>query len=326
MRTLLLVPALLFTLLLSAQNYSFQTLTDTYVPLTNATSLSNNLVWDEPEFQFPLGFNFSIGNTSFSTVYLYESKLSNQLIDDNTTGQVPALFAFGTDIIDRSYDGDNEDMPGGVSPIRYRIDGTPGSRIAKIEFANVGFWEEAFLNGTTADFANFQIWLYETSNVIEYRYGPSAIALPQFAFMEETGPYVAVVPSIDLITEEAIGLELVGAANAPSAQPINFIFDNFLLGMPANGRVYRFSPTLSNPTVEEQKVQLYPNPASDIVHISLGQASDAIDAVSVYNTMGQKVSVSLHGNALAISALPKGLYVVEITFGDQVISSKFIKK
>lgn len=319
---------LLYFSFLQAQNYQFQVVNETYVPLTNATLLSGNLVWDEPVYQINMGFDFVVGNQIFNNIFLYEAVIANFNEDDLFSGTVTtagALFPFSADLVDRAFDGDNEDDIGGVSPVRYRIDGTQGNRIVKIEFVNAGFYSEFAELGTTNDFVNFQVWLHESTNVIEYRYGPSSILNPMASFME-SGPYVAVVTNINLITGAATGLELVGPAAAPIAIPIvEDVFENFLQGMPPNGTVYRFSPSMSRSRNSEWALELFPNPVKDQLFIHVGDNTKPIDHVNIFNSMGQKINAPLNGNVLQVSHLPNGMYVIEISSENQKTAAKFVK-
>jgi len=53
----------------------------------------------------------------------------------------------------------------------YETTGTAPNRILKIEFKNVGLYNDTL----AVDTMNFQTWLYETTNVIEYHVGPHNI-------------------------------------------------------------------------------------------------------------------------------------------------------
>lgn len=70
-------------------------------------------------------------------------------------------------------------------------------------------------------------------------------------------------------------------------------------------------------------VSIYPNPATDLIHI---QSTSAIVAVEIFNLSGQKV---LQGktNRLAINTLPQGTYVVQVKTQDgKTTTQKLIKK
>jgi len=84
-----------------------------------------------------------------------------------------------------------------------------------------------------------------------------------------------------------------------------------------------FTPLASSePALAKSDIQIYPNPASDIVHIK----SDKVKSVNVFNMVGQKVAGS-DSSEINISALPKGIYILRIVTTDhQSVSKKLIKK
>lgn len=84
----------------------------------------------------------------------------------STTSPTPALkdssmlFAFGQDL----FAGTN------ASEFRYDISGSPGSQVCTIQWKNVKDKTQATVGGLW-DTINFQIKLYETTNVVQYVYG-----------------------------------------------------------------------------------------------------------------------------------------------------------
>lgn len=70
-----------------------------------------------------------------------------------------------------------------------------------------------------------------------------------------------------------------------------------------------------------------PNPASSVVKI---EGSSPVEAVSLFNSQGQKliVSYSLNGNTaqLNIAELPKGIYTVEVSSGQGLSKHRFVKE
>lgn len=76
---------------------------------------------------------------------------------------------------------------------------------------------------------------------------------------------------------------------------------------------------------KESSVNIYPNPASDILNIATGEN---ISAVTICNVLGQVVG-RYEGNgekaAINISALPAGSYYVTLKGNDEVITRHFVK-
>ena len=82
--------------------------------------------------------------------------------------------------------------------------------------------------------------------------------------------------------------------------------------------------TGSTDDVFASQLNIYPNPANDILNIN----SDlAIDKVEMFNLLGSNVigDKALQNNIINISALSKGVYLLRVTSGDAVASRKIIK-
>ena len=159
------------------------------------------------------------------------------------------IMPFDTDLIDRG------DFTGiSKSPIRYKVEGAAGSRILKIEWKNVGFYEEGDFYGTLNDFISFQLWLYEGSNTIEMHYGAHQVTDPSVNYFGETGPLVG-------LADEALSNIYLLSGNP--ANPLVASSFSTLNGTPANGTIYTFTKNnqigLSHFDAQ-QKITLYPNP------------------------------------------------------------------
>lgn len=85
--------------------------------------------------------------------------------------------------------------------------------------------------------------------------------------------------------------------------------------------------TLGLETFRNHGLSLAPNPASSGVKI---EGSSPIEAVSLYNTQGQKIPVNyvLNGNTaqLNIAELPKGIYTVEVTNASGSFKERLVKE
>jgi hypothetical protein len=323
MKKLLLMPAfLLFTLFANAQSvYNFETENSTYQNLTGSTSLNNGAVWDDPGYTIPLGFSFEFGTYSFSTIYILEWSVGGVLSSNPVDGGIVPLFVpIGQDLIDLGYSS-------GVSQsnISYKTEGVAGSRILKIEWNNVGFFEDS----TESDFMNFQLWLYEGTNTVEFRYGPSAINNPSESFEGETGPQVSLITSFNIDTQQLAdrGYFVSGNPANPTIITLNPgdpIVLSYLQGMIPNGTVYRFlRQPLAVEDFSQNDFQIYPNPASDYLNVKM-QSSNYNS--SIYNSLGQKVNVSLSENRIDISNLSNGIYYIKIETETGSATKKFIKQ
>ncbi|APY08542.1 hypothetical protein BWZ20_09615 [Winogradskyella sp. J14-2] len=70
---------------------------------------------------------------------------------------------------------------------------------------------------------------------------------------------------------------------------------------------------------------IYPNPANDVLHVRLNDNDNVKASYCIVNMLGQTV---LRGNTAAeinVGALNQGVYFLEVSVGNEVISKKFIK-
>ena len=103
-------------------------------------------------------------------------------------------------------------------------------------------------------------------------------------------------------------------------------------GLPVGGgtvfidNVYFANTPLSNQSFASQNIRMYPNPTTGIFAI---EGSKIIDAVNVYNVLGQEV-LKINPNAtnvsIDMSKFNAGVYVLKTFIGGQVSTSKLYKK
>jgi hypothetical protein len=81
---------------------------------------------------------------------------------------------------------------------------------------------------------------------------------------------------------------------------------------------------LSSQQLEEQKIQVYPNPSSSKIFIKSDELS--IHQIEIYNQLGQRVkNVSQNLTELDISTLEKGIYFMTLHLNNNIITKKIIK-
>lgn len=85
-----------------------------------------------------------------------------------------------------------------------------------------------------------------------------------------------------------------------------------------------YSRTLSNENFELTNVSIYPNPASNSIHI---QGIDNIQTVEIHSILGKKMQVSIFNSQIDISRLKSGVYFLKVTDDqNRSVIKKFIKK
>src|SRR5690554_4942382 len=87
-------------------------------------------------------------------------------------------------------------------------------------------------------------------------------------------------------------------------------------------KVYDLSGVLSSDKFTQANFTIYPNPATDVLNISL--ENDALlENVTIYNNTGQKIK-TIKQNTVDVSTLAKGLYFVEVITNHGKASKKVI--
>jgi len=87
-------------------------------------------------------------------------------------------------------------------------------------------------------------------------------------------------------------------------------------------KVYDLSGVLSTEKFIVANFTIYPNPAKDILTITL-ENNEILEKVTIYNNLGQKIK-TISQNTVDISNLAKGLYFVEVTTNKGKASKKVI--
>lgn len=298
--------------------YTFSGQTAAYTPLTGTISLNNNTIWDDPTFTIPMPFAFTVQGQQVDSFLL--DGLGGSLIGLRNNSPIFSVVApFEVDLIDRGYDSSVS-----LSPISYKVDGAVGSRILKIEWKEVGsYGEYANTGGILAMYISFQTWIYEGTNVIEYRYGANTINDAPIFYDGETGAIIGTALT------DGTGSVVANLINGTVASPVFSLSLLSINGTPANGTLYRLTPIGSSSSVAEnqlsQVLKAWPNPVSDVLNLELKNQEQA--ELSLYNMQGQKVkqqSLNESRSSLDLSDLPAGAYLVRME--GQAGSLRIIKR
>lgn len=325
-KLLLSIVALLTAVSAMAQfNYTFSTATDTYTPITGGTSVNGNTIWDDEIYTIPLGFNFTMDGKVNDTVYTAED---NFLTIDSTS---PVnLFVFtDMDLIDRG----NIDGVVTRSPISYITSGTAPNRIFKLEIANAGIYEEYDLYTTDNDSVNIQVWLYETSNIVELRYGTSRITHPADYHYWNGKPIAGYINGYDNNTDDFNKAFLLTGNNVSPTIDSTTDFSIFTGGLntyPTNGRVYKFTPKPAG--IKDQSgilnnLQLLSNTGSNQVILRSPYNETLNYKIVAINgaTLNYTGTINNGINRIDISSLPQGMHILQVS-GAQGIQSYRINK
>jgi hypothetical protein len=145
-------------------SYIFSQSTSTYTPLASPTALFTT-GWDDNQNNFTLPFTFTFNGVANTTVRISSNGAvtfgtnpgtTNYGVISSATGYTGAIAAFSRDLINNGL------------TLSTGTEGTSPNRVFVIQWNNARRYS---LGAITGDVLNFQIRLYETSNIAEVRYG-----------------------------------------------------------------------------------------------------------------------------------------------------------
>ncbi len=312
MRKFLLIICLFIALGFRAQPYFFQQTASTYLELTNPAVVSGPLPWTNFQpFNIPIGFPFNYMGNTYTSVNIEGSGFA--FFDPSYYYCISPFTVQLRDVGTSS----------SLSPLSYQQTGNSPNRVCKIQWKNCGFQNDL------SSSANFQLWLYETSNRIEVHIGPCAVVNPINAYQGNgsPGPVVGIFEysnasncsySLSLYDLPAAALDTLRTGN------ISY-FGISLNGTPASGVVYQFNPgQLGVGEYVEDVVSIFPNPATSEIGVR-GQVAGiriyGVDGDLLYNIDAGSVIEFIN-----IEEMPSGILVFCFTLQDgRIIFRRVVK-
>lgn len=312
----------------SQMPYYLSTSVETYTPLTGATSLNGPTVWDSynNNYAADMGFTSKIDTARFKTAFLGSENVF--VADSSDTSYINGFFLEDADLIDRGT------LSGvSASPIRYEIDGSPGSRVFKMEIANAGFHAEYDNYGTQSDFINMQVWVHENTNIIELHYGPSSISNASDYFSIGGMPFIGLIHNLSPNGDGVIYM-LSGNPAAPKLDSMVLsgstptYMGSPLTNFPPSGTVYRFVPkNLSVKNVAFETTLVYPTSANNEIMVNYDNTDAAWYKVIAITGSNTNISGQLQKGVthIDVSTLPKGNYFIQLGSSNGKAIRKFVK-
>ncbi|MDR7212675.1 LamG-like jellyroll fold domain-containing protein [Flavobacterium piscis] len=217
----------LFSFGQSASNYTFTAVQGTYTPLTGVPGVTDTSLAANADsgvstaITLPFAFTFAgtayssiqvsaNGWLSFATGAVTDADVDNNAVNAET--RKPMLFPLW------------DNLRCTVKP-RYITTGIAPHRRFKVEWI-----QQSWDNGAAGDVISFQVWLFESTNAVEFLYNQGAVAVNNASGGASIGIYDA--------TSRYLTLNNSGAT--PTAQPD--VFTTNIGTKPATGQIYRFTP------------------------------------------------------------------------------------
>jgi hypothetical protein len=313
-----------------AQNfpYSYTYTNEPYITLDNVQEINVALAFDEI-VPLAFGFTFQFDSVAYDFNYLDAGTAILYGNDPNVAENSNfLLFPYGiADFI----------VAKPTTKLRYKTDGIAPNRIFKFEAFDVGV-------GNILGRVDYQVWLYETSNIIQYRLGQQQVANFEDIFYYGEGPLIGFLSEITFDdNESAYTLEysqwlignpptdtvlygFVGSLNAPPFE---------CAGLPPVGSVFTFAPegvsSLAAPNVPIFEFEIVPNPSSGTFSVSLPATLGTQSAtVRVLDTRGAVVfSEKMPAGARTVTlpeGLSAGLYHVQVLHPQGIATRRLVKQ
>lgn len=313
--------------------YFLEIETDTYADLEEDTELTSvGDLWDDPDYTIPIGFNFDFYGETYNDVLLVGLGSWLAFEDPYTVDSFNFLMPYFDDLADiENVNSANQ------STISYTTEGILGEQILKIQWKDCGFYEEIFgFTPAANNTLSFQLWLYEGSNNIEVRFGPSM--LPDSSTIHDYGsPVCGIIENYSVNTDSFERFwHLSGSASAPTivSSDETVLYSYSIPGLdsdPIEGQVYRFAtvPTSIKAPTQTLELNVYPTVVTDefVVEVS-EELLNGNTQISVVNNLGQVIYNNVITNTkelLDASNFPVGVYYVRIQNENKIGTKKIIK-
>ena len=240
-KLILLVTVVLLCLSMSAQSqifrigdYGFTNTTDPYAPLVGDSAVAvlpsfNSGITDSIQ----IGFVFRFGNINFNAFKVQSNGwMTFNLPTTATTTTTPITTTATVHIIApfaRDLDSAGTNNPARVSILR---SGVAPNQITKIQWQNF----KSLSSTIVPAIASFQVWIYETSNVVELRYGSVLAGTRTGASTVQVGLKSGSTAADSVRTVQGASWPTATVSNTTTSKTIG------IGNLPDSNRVYRFTP------------------------------------------------------------------------------------
>lgn len=230
----------------------------TYTDLgTNGTAITNSALGvpittdDDVSGAQPIGFSFSYNSKSFTQFTLNTNGFIKLGADTSSATNIDPINSADTNLIypyGRDLDGN------ATTEYRFYTSGVPGSQVCTIQYKKVKDY-----NAATGQYsaANFQIKLYEGSNVIEFVFGTYTASAAAPAFITTNLGIKGSTPASSVNATKASSIAWITATFIDGPYTGN-TFNNRNNFLPVSGTTFRFTPiVLANADAEVSVLDTY---------------------------------------------------------------------
>jgi hypothetical protein len=312
---------LLFPVKATGQSYWFTFNNIPYVEV-GGNFLALNEAFDDTVYtHIPIGFQFRFAGRAWTELHISSNGEIYFGDDPENFDTLKAIIPFGTDLYG--------DYINHTPAISYESGGCAGAVVMKIQFK-----ECSLKGGSTEDFINFQVWLYESSGMVEYHFGPGQALSAPACFGGQSGPMCGIRFTVPETGAVLYSLLLTSFAFGPdtslSELPV------YLEGIPENGMVYILEPVITTGngelTIKENQPYIFTNRQAGnfILHFTKNQPGKIrAEIMDITGRMIDRVNDDILFSGpqqlvFSLQGLPAGAYIVRLKDGDQYYGIKFI--
>lgn len=285
-----------------------------YTPLEDAIRISDNddWTWDYIDYEIMLDEPFRFLDIDISSFYIVDFSI----LDSDTYLELLLLD------LSRSLQLDSSTY------IQYKMEGEVGNRIFKVEWFNNGIVADTENNA----YFNGQMWLHETSNIIDLFYGTGDVSDISFFF---GGPVVGILTYEDDPDSEEFARHTNCISKVGDEEELIYTYVDFgddvdvlptLDVLPASGTRYRLIPDSGSAVKEITHIEnlVYPNPVKDQLNLR-NITNDQYDQIDIIDSNGKIMRSQQFSTSIDVKDLSSGTYSILLKGSEDTAVSRFIK-
>lgn len=311
---------LLFPVKASGQSYWFTFNNIPYVEIGGNFLVLNEAFDDTVFTHIPIGFQFRFAGRAWTELHISSNGEIYFGDEPENFDTLKAIIPFGTDLFG--------DYINHTPAISYESGGCAGAVVMKIQFK-----ECSLKGGNAEDFINFQVWLYESSGMVEYHFGPGQALSAPACFGGQSGPMCGIRFTMPESGEVLYSLLLTSFAFGPDTSMSELPV--YLEGIPENGMVYILEPAITtgddDPAMQENRPYLTLIKETEQLILHFSKKQPGMSRAEIMDITGRSMgrltdAFQFSGQqqlVFSLQGLPAGAYIVRLRDGDQHYGLKF---